>query len=328
MKHMSKAILLALALSIAGVPLAQAGGAGDEWESLNQEVEELYRTGKYDSATLVAQKALQLAEQNADADHPDVATSLNNLASLYDAQGDYAKAEPLYKRALAIREKALGPDHPDVATSLNNLAELYRTQGDYAKAEPLYKRSLAIREKALGPDHPDVATSLNNLAVALRYPRRLRQGGAALQALTGDLGEGTRPRPSRCGIEPEQPGGALRCPRRLRQGGAALQALAGDPRESARPDHPDVATSLNNLAELYRTQGDYAKAEPLYKRSLAIREKALGPDHPDVAIEPEQPGGSSTMIRATTPRQSRSTSARWRSGRRRSAPTIPMWRRA
>ena len=33
---------------------------------------------------------------------------------------------------------------------------------------------------------------------------------------------------------------------------------------------------------LYRAQGRYAEAEPLYKRSLAIREKALGPDHPDV----------------------------------------------
>jgi hypothetical protein len=26
-----------------------------------------------------------------------------------------------------------------------------------------------------------------------------------------------------------------------------------------------------------------AEAEPLYRRSLAIRERALGPDHPDVA---------------------------------------------
>ena len=49
------------------------------------------------------------------------------------------------------------------------------------------------------------------------------------------------------------------------------------------PEHPDVAQSLNNLAELYRQQGRYADAEPLYKRSLAIREKALGPEHPDVA---------------------------------------------
>jgi tetratricopeptide (TPR) repeat protein len=44
-----------------------------------------------------------------------------------------------------------------------------------------------------------------------------------------------------------------------------------------------VATSLNNLAELYRTQGLYAQAEPLHRRALAIREKALGPEHPDVA---------------------------------------------
>ena len=33
----------------------------------------------------------------------------------------------------------------------------------------------------------------------------------------------------------------------------------------------------------YDTQGQYASAEPLYKRSLAIKEKALGLDHPSVA---------------------------------------------
>ena len=88
---------------------------------------------------------------------PMLRRSLNNLASLYRAQGRYADAEPLYKRSLAIREKTLGPDHPDVAVSLNNLALLYQAQGRYADAEPFYKRSLAIREKALGPDHPDVA---------------------------------------------------------------------------------------------------------------------------------------------------------------------------
>jgi tetratricopeptide (TPR) repeat protein len=38
-----------------------------------------------------------------------------------------------------------------------------------------------------------------------------------------------------------------------------------------------------NLAGLYNSQGRYAEAEPLSKRSLTIIEKALGPDHPDVA---------------------------------------------
>ena len=78
-----------------------------------------------------------------------MATSLNNLASLYNDQGDYTKAEPLYKRSLAIREKALGSDHPDVAISLNNLAMFYINQGDYAKGRSFYERLLVIKEKTL-----------------------------------------------------------------------------------------------------------------------------------------------------------------------------------
>ena len=42
-----------------------------------------------------------------------------------------------------------------------------------------------------------------------------------------------------------------------------------------------MSAPLNNLAGLYLSQGRYAEAEPLYKRALAITEKALGPDHPD-----------------------------------------------
>ncbi len=43
-----------------------------------------------------------------------------------------------------------------------------------------------------------------------------------------------------------------------------------------------MATSLNNLALLYGSKGKYAEAEPLHKRALAIREKTLGPEHPDL----------------------------------------------
>ncbi|HEU4855177.1 MAG TPA: tetratricopeptide repeat protein [Nitrosospira sp.] len=49
------------------------------------------------------------------------------------------------------------------------------------------------------------------------------------------------------------------------------------------PHPPTIATSLNNLALLYKSRGQYPQAESLYKRALAIREKAFGTDHPDVA---------------------------------------------
>ena len=110
------------------------------------------------------QCALVIHEETLGPTHPDVGTSLNNLAELYHTQGKSAEAEPLYQRALAISEKALGIDHPNVATSLNHLAALYNSQGRYGDAELLYNRSLTIQEKALGADHPDVADTLNNLA--------------------------------------------------------------------------------------------------------------------------------------------------------------------
>ena len=43
-----------------------------------------------------------------------------------------------------------------------------------------------------------------------------------------------------------------------------------------------MTDGLKELAMLYEAQGNYAEAEPLYVRALAIKEKSLWPDHPDV----------------------------------------------
>jgi hypothetical protein len=40
-------------------------------------------------------RSLAIREKALGPDHPDVANSLNNMASLYHAQGRYADAEPL-----------------------------------------------------------------------------------------------------------------------------------------------------------------------------------------------------------------------------------------
>jgi len=252
-------------------------------EALNRQVMQLLNQGRYGEAIPLAQRALAIREQALGPEHPDVATSLNNLAYLYKTLGDYPKAEPLYQRALAIQEKALGPEHPDVALSLNNLAEFYRALGDYANAMPLLQRALAIKEKALGPEHPDVATSLISLAELYRaagdYAKAMPLAQRALAIYEQALG-------------PEHPDVATS----LNNLAGFYQALGDYARamplyqrnlaiweKAFGPEHPTVATSLNNLALLYDSLGDYAKAEPLYQRALAIREKALGPDHPDVA---------------------------------------------
>lgn len=121
------------------------------------------------------QACVKMTENRFGADHPDTATSLNNLAGLYRSMGRYGEAEPLYVRSLAIREAQLGADHPATATSLNNLAELSRSMGRYGEAEPLYVRSLEISEAQLRPDHPDTAISWHNFAFFCASMSRYKQ---------------------------------------------------------------------------------------------------------------------------------------------------------
>ncbi len=284
---------LILMLGMFGVPLISpsfsqsnsdlSSPALKEALELHEQAFQLYNQGKYREAIAIAQRSLSIYEKTLGVNHPDIANSLNNLATFYQSQGNYPAAEPLYKRSLAIYEKALGAEHPSVATSLNNLAGLYQAQGNYPSAEPLYKRSLAIREKALGDDHPDVATSFNNLAALYRsqgnypaaeplYKRSLAIYEKALGAEHPSVATSLNNLALLYDSQGNYPAAEPLYKRSLAIYEKALGA-----------EHPSVATSLNNLALLYDSQGNYPAAEPLYKRSLAILEKALGTENPSVA---------------------------------------------
>jgi tetratricopeptide (TPR) repeat protein len=67
---------------------------------------------RYEQAALLLQRALAIHEQEFGANHPDTASSLTNLARLYQTQGKHQEAEPLLQRALAICEQQLGASHP------------------------------------------------------------------------------------------------------------------------------------------------------------------------------------------------------------------------
>jgi tetratricopeptide (TPR) repeat protein len=226
---------------------------------------------------------LQMTEKRYGTEHPLTATSLNNLAGLYDAMGRYAEAEPLYVRSLSIREQQLGADHPDTALALNNLAALYDTMGRYPEAEPLYVRSLSIRKQELGGDHPQTATSLNNLAGLYdamgRYleaePLYVRSLSIREQQLGGDHPDTATSLNNLAELYHSMGRYPEAEPLLVRSLSIWKQQLGGD--------HPDTATSLNNLAELYRAMGRYQEAEPLLVRSLSIWKQQLGADHPQTA---------------------------------------------
>src|ERR1039457_3648284 len=73
---------------------------------LNAQVVQLYRDGKYDQAIDKAKESLAICERMLGPVHPNVASALNNLASLYKATSRYTEAESLLRRALAINENS------------------------------------------------------------------------------------------------------------------------------------------------------------------------------------------------------------------------------
>ncbi len=98
-------------------------------------------------------------------EHPSVATTLNNLALLYESQGKYEEAEPLYKRALAILEKVLGFDHPNTVTVRNNLNDFYmnRRKDTVVRVQGIVEGTQA---QALNLKEGDIIVSYNGTEIS------------------------------------------------------------------------------------------------------------------------------------------------------------------
>jgi tetratricopeptide (TPR) repeat protein len=111
----------------------------------------------------------------------------------------------------------------------------------------------------------------------LKYPEAARHFAAA-----ADLVPAGHPRVRAAYLN--RAGGAWQDAGRYGQARTALEEALEIREHELKADDPELATSLNNLAELYHHQGRHAEAEPLFQRALEITEAALGPDHPIVAI--------------------------------------------
>ncbi|WP_044499704.1 tetratricopeptide repeat protein [Nostoc sp. PCC 7107] len=239
--------------------------------------------GLYTQAEPWRAKCLSTVQNLLGDNHPDVATSLNNLAFLYQSQGKYDQAESLYLQALELYKRLLGDNHSSVALSLNNLAALYESQGKYHQAEPLHLQALELYKRLLGDNHPSVATSLHNLAYLYYSQGKYDQAEPLLlqaleldKRLLGDNHPHVAMSLNNLALLYKSQGKYDQAEPLFLQALELRQRLLGN-------NHPSVATSLHNLAYLYESQGKYDQAEPLLLQALELRQRLLGDNHPHVA---------------------------------------------
>jgi tetratricopeptide (TPR) repeat protein len=127
----------------------------------------LKQRANYVAARPLLEQGLSIREKELGPNHPDVASSLSNLALLLCDTKEYEQARPLLERAVSICEKELDIEHPYMTASINNLAALLRTMKEYSAARTLLERTLAIDEQIYGTQHLEVAMDMNNLGTVL-----------------------------------------------------------------------------------------------------------------------------------------------------------------
>jgi len=103
-------------------------------EQMLASAERAVSSGDYASAEALLRQAASLQEWSLDPQHPDLASTLNNLGILCEKTDKLADAEECYQRACAIASASLGSEHPLVITSRNNLDEFCKAHGRSATA--------------------------------------------------------------------------------------------------------------------------------------------------------------------------------------------------
>ena len=132
--------------------------------SFSAEAFENYKIGNYTEAIRLETDAKEILARVLGTEHPDYATSLNNLAGYNSSIGNYTEAIRLGTEAMEIRARVLGTEHPNYATTLSNLAFYNTSICNYTEAIRLGTEAMEIRARVLGTEHPNYATTLSNLA--------------------------------------------------------------------------------------------------------------------------------------------------------------------
>jgi len=124
--------------------------------------------GNFADAESEHREALRIRRAGLPADHPSIALSLNNLASVLAGLDRLDEAEQLHREALGIFRRVFGAEHHRVGLSAYNLARVLQRKGALAEAESLYRLTVDIDRKAYGVDHLEVGADLRRLGMLQR----------------------------------------------------------------------------------------------------------------------------------------------------------------
>jgi serine/threonine protein kinase/tetratricopeptide (TPR) repeat protein len=213
----------------------------------------------------------------------EVSTFLVNLFKLSDPQqnrGNQITARELLDSAAKRLQAGLQDQPATKAALLSTVGEVYDSLGQYQEALPILTESLALQPQS--HDKSRIATLLE-LASARRHAGDL--GGAeaplqeALQLSQVDFGAASQEFGRSLWAM-----GQLRYRQNRLVDAQQLYNRSLEILESAAAPATDISALLDDLAQVYADQQQWALARQTYQRALDVDQRVLGDAHPRVAM--------------------------------------------
>ncbi|MBZ0188341.1 MAG: tetratricopeptide repeat protein, partial [Candidatus Obscuribacterales bacterium] len=297
------------------VKLAEQLPQGDEYliQSLDLLADLYIEQFKSEKAEPVCRRALALSQKKYGLGHLKTVKELDNLRQVLEMQEHFEQAERTCKEAIAIRERELGYSDPLSRKNRGELACVFAKAGDPGKAERMYEK---IREECRGTEStdPHLPEFIFDLGGVYRDQGKYAEAQTKLeQALELEDGLSKPDNPNHVNML-RALGDLYELQEKYHQAETLLERALTLAEKTYGPDHLVTAQVLNSLAVVYLEQAKrephlrqqegvklnpagltqvqlvstrntlMEKAEPLYLRAHAIREKSLGLNHPDVTI--------------------------------------------
>jgi hypothetical protein len=236
-------------------------GQASDWDRLIADGDAAMVKKQYPQAEESYRQALQFAESHWKKD-ARVSGALIKLAESCDAQGKKDDAEAFANRAvttLAEAEKAHKPKdaseeylQTDVAATTSEKAgDIFAASQKYLDAEKMYLHAIAVREDYFAEEPPSKPNNED-------FFRFMAQNTGNVQAKIADSDD-------KLGRVYVREGKFHEAAQQYQKSEAIREKQFG-------PDKPSVAQSVGDVAMCYALQGQYDRAEPLYKRMITILE--------------------------------------------------------
>ncbi len=230
--------------------------------------------GHYSVAEKLYDESGKLLREQLGEQHPAYASFLNNRAALYASIGNVALAEADYRKSLEIKRKLFSPDSLNIGASLRNLAKLVYAR-NHAEGEKLFQEDADLYARNAKPPAFDFASALLGLAEAQRNRGDLKAAHATLEHAREVVANGLSAKHPLYAAALRDLGLVHAAAREFPQAEDYLRQAIAIVVETHGENLPDLAQYLERLAEVYEDAGDYANAEPLYRRSLDVSNRSL-----------------------------------------------------